>query len=90
MKIEFVEPIRENSVVSKFHSQNPASPIHHLAIEVDDVDLAIKILTEKGYMLLDGKHIPTPHPNQYGVYLSPILTGGILIELIYHDKKRIL
>ena len=57
VKIEFVEPIRENSVVSKFHSQNPTSPIHHLALEVDDVDLAIKTLTEKGYMLLDGKHI---------------------------------
>jgi aminoglycoside 3-N-acetyltransferase len=88
VKIEFVEPIKSENIIENFYKSNAPSPIHHIAIEVNNLEKAMNILRKNGYIELNGKEIIAPHPYQYGYYLNPVTSGGILIELIHHDLKN--
>ena len=89
VKIEFVEPIKSENIIENFYKSNAPSPIHHIALEVNNLEKAMNILRKNGYIELNGKEIIAPHPYQYGYYLNPVTSGGILIELIHHDLKMI-
>lgn len=82
VRIEFVDPVREDSTVSRHQDQYPACPLHHIAFEVRDMDEAIKWFADRGYFRLDNNCYPGPVPRQDAVFLAPIATGGLLTELI--------
>ncbi len=82
VKIEFVEPIQERNVVENYLKKNAPSPLHHIALEVSDMQQAINFFKQKNYSLLDGQVYKAYGFNQEVAFLSPLSTGGVLIELV--------
>ncbi len=80
-KIELLEPLGENSPISKFLKKNPAGGIHHVCYEVDDIIAARDRLREQGATIIgDGE----PRIGAHGkpvLFLHPKDFLGTLIEL---------
>ncbi len=77
-EIELLEPIDPNGGVAKF-LENKGEGIHHICLEVDDIDCTLKEIAEKGCQLIDKK-------SRKGLsgkigFLHPKSTHGVLIEL---------
>ena len=85
VSLEFVEPVREDSRISKHREQNPTCPLHHLAFEVSDLGDAVEYFRRRGYAPMEERHYFGPRPKQRVMFLSPIQTGGLLIELVCSD-----
>lgn len=83
--LELVQPTESDSPLMKFlESRGPG--IHHLCLEVDDVEGEAKAILDKGAALVD----PKPGPGAHGtkvVFVHPKSTGGVLIELCERQKK---
>lgn len=77
--IELLEPLGENSPISKFLQKNPRGGIHHLCYEVDDIQSAREHLRAHGIEpigeISNGAH-GTPV-----MFLHPRDFAGVLIEL---------
>jgi methylmalonyl-CoA epimerase len=77
-EIELIEPVDPDSGVGKFLA-NKGEGIHHLCLQVDDVDKELGELTERGVQAIDKQ-------GRKGLagkvaFLHPKSTGGVLIEL---------
>lgn len=77
-EIEFIEPINPESGVAKFLERR-GEGIHHLCLEVDNVDQELRQLAEKGVELIDKKG-RSGLAGKVG-FLHPKSTKGALIEL---------
>ncbi len=51
-KIEFLEPLGENSPIAKFLEKNPEGGIHHVCYEVEDIIAARDQLKAQGARIL--------------------------------------
>ena len=78
-EIELIQPIDSDSGVAKFLEKR-GEGIHHIAIEVDDIDRELKTLAEKGVDLID-KQARTGLAGRVA-FLHPKATRGVLIELV--------
>ena len=80
-KIELLEPLGDNSPIAGFLAKNPKGGIHHLCIEVEDIDAACVRMKEQGITITGtGK----PRIGAHGkpvVFLHPKDLYGTLIEL---------
>lgn len=77
-EIELIEPIDPSSGVGKF-LESRGEGIHHICLEVDDVDRELAELTERGVQAIDKQ-------GRKGLagkvaFLHPKSTRGVLIEL---------
>jgi methylmalonyl-CoA/ethylmalonyl-CoA epimerase len=77
-EIELLEPIDPQSGVAKF-LENRGEGIHHICLEVEDVDQELDILANKGVQLIDKKGRPGL-AGKVG-FLHPKSTKGVMIEL---------
>ena len=77
-EIELLEPIDPDSGVAKF-LENRGEGIHHICLEVDDIDKELCSLAEKGCKLID-KESRKGLAGQVG-FIHPKSTKGALIEL---------
>jgi methylmalonyl-CoA/ethylmalonyl-CoA epimerase len=80
-KIELLEPLGENSPISKFLEKNPGGGIHHVCYEVDDIHAAVARMKEKGATITGTGE---PRIGAHGkpvVFLHPKDFNGTLIEL---------
>ncbi|MCJ7664498.1 MAG: methylmalonyl-CoA epimerase, partial [Desulfobacterales bacterium] len=78
-KIELVQPTKEETGLAKFLA-NRGSGIHHICLEVDDIEADLKAYKEKGALLID----ETPRKGAHGMkvgFIHPKTSGGVLIEL---------
>lgn len=78
-KIELLQPLDENANINKF-LQKRGEGMHHICLEVDDIDAILHELEERGIELIDQK----PRPGAGGcmvAFIHPRSTGGVLIEL---------
>lgn len=78
-KIELLEASTPNSPIAKFIEKR-GKGIHHICLEVDDIEQAIEELTEAGIELID----KTPRVGAEGLlitFIHPRSTGGVLVEL---------
>jgi methylmalonyl-CoA epimerase len=77
--IEFIEPIDPEGGVAKF-VEKKGEGIHHICIEVDDIDEELKALAAKGVDLIDKQ----ARKGLAGMiaFLHPRATKGVLIELV--------
>jgi methylmalonyl-CoA/ethylmalonyl-CoA epimerase len=86
-KIELMEPSRPDSPVAKFLERNPKGGIHHLALNVDDMEQTAQTLGASGVRLLgDGK----PQRNVAGeriAFVHPADFLGALVELEQHEGQ---
>ena len=78
-EIELIQPIDSDSGVAKFLEKR-GEGIHHIAIEVDDIDQELKTLAEKGVDLID-KQARMGLAGRVA-FLHPKATRGVLIELV--------
>jgi len=80
-KIEFLQPLGENSPIAKFLEKNADGGIHHLCYEVDDILAARDRLKATGARVLgDG----SPRIGAHGkpvLFLHPKDFNGTLVEL---------
>ncbi len=82
--IELLEPLNENSPVFKFIEKRGGG-IHHIAIEVNNIEFALTMLKEKGFKLINEK----PEIGAHGkliAFVHPKSTGGVLLELCQIKK----
>ena len=84
--VEFVNPVGDASVVQGHLDHYPDQPLHHLAFEVTDFETARLYFENRGYLPVDGKVRKGPGKDEYVYFLSPINFGGVIIELVFHDR----
>lgn len=77
-KIELLEPLGEGAV-SKFLEKR-GEGIHHIAIQVDDIERTLASMKDAGVTLID----ENPRQGAEGkiAFVHPKSTGGILLELV--------
>ncbi|MFW5781845.1 MAG: methylmalonyl-CoA epimerase [Candidatus Muiribacteriaceae bacterium] len=77
--IELLEPVDMDSPIGKF-IEKKGEGIHHIAVNVPDVEAKLKELEEKGYRLID----KSPRTGAHGkkiAFLHPKSTKGVLLEI---------
>ncbi|CAF1130201.1 unnamed protein product [Rotaria sp. Silwood1] len=79
-KIELLFPLGEKSPIKKFLEKNKSGGIHHICIEVDNIEEAIKDIKQKKIRTLSEKTQIGAHGKPV-IFLHPRDCGGILIEL---------
>jgi methylmalonyl-CoA/ethylmalonyl-CoA epimerase len=80
-KIEFLEPLGDNSPIAKFLEKNADGGIHHICYEVDDIIAARDRLKEQGARVLgDGNPKIGAHGKPV-LFLHPKDFLGTLTEL---------
>ena len=78
-KIELLEATSDDSPIAKFINKK-GEGIHHIAFDVDDIELEIKRLQKEGFKVLN--KIPKKGAdNKLVAFLHPKSTNGVLIEL---------
>jgi methylmalonyl-CoA/ethylmalonyl-CoA epimerase len=78
-KIELVQPTKEETGLAKFLTARGPG-IHHICLEVDDIEAELRAFKEKGALLID----ETPRKGAHGMkvgFIHPKTSGGVLIEL---------
>ncbi|MFG1294703.1 methylmalonyl-CoA epimerase [Xanthobacter variabilis] len=80
-KIEFLEPLGENSPIAKFLERNPDGGIHHICYEVDDILAARDQLKAKGARVLGSGEPKTGAHGKPVLFLHPKDFNGTLVEL---------
>jgi methylmalonyl-CoA epimerase len=78
-EIELVEPLTADSGTAKFLDKR-GEGLHHICLEVDDIEAALRDLAAKGIRLIDKQ----PRQGAHGrvAFLHPKGTHGVLVELI--------
>lgn len=79
-KIELLEPTDSSSVIARY-IEKKGEGMHHLALEVSNIEDTLKALKEKGVPLIDSE----PRTGVRGtrvVFLDPKGTQRVLIELV--------
>lgn len=77
--LEFLEPTSPESPIARF-IEKKGSGIHHVAIQVEDIDRLLADLKGRGVRLIN----ETPVPGAGGkriAFVHPASTSGILLEL---------
>jgi methylmalonyl-CoA/ethylmalonyl-CoA epimerase len=77
--VELMEPTEEETVVGRF-IQKRGEGIHHICIAVEDIEKAMKELSEKGVRLVEEK----PRVSSSGLkvaFIHPKSAHGVLIEI---------
>lgn len=79
-KFELLHPLGQNSPISNFLQKNSSGGIHHVCFEVEDIQVAMKQMKEKGIRCLSTE----PKIGAHGlpvVFLHPKDCNGVLVEL---------
>lgn len=82
---ELLEPTAPDSPISKFLEKRGGG-IHHVCVEVDDIDACLADYKAQGVELID----ETPRIGAHGkrvAFVHPKATGGVLLELSEKIKK---
>ena len=77
--IELLEPTSDDSPIAKFLEKRGGG-IHHIAMQVDDIEAALARHHEAGARLID----ETPRIGAHGMkiaFVHPKASGGVLLEL---------
>ncbi len=79
-RVELLEPTSEDSPISKFLEKRGGG-IHHIAVEVDDIEASLARLKANGARLID----ETPRIGAEGclvAFVHPSSANGVLLELV--------
>jgi methylmalonyl-CoA/ethylmalonyl-CoA epimerase len=84
-RIELLEPTSEDSPISKFIEKRGGG-IHHIAVEVEDIEAALAKLKAQGMRLIDER----PRIGAEGclvAFVHPSSANGVLLELVQENKN---
>lgn len=79
-RIELLEPMSDDSPISKFLDKRGGG-IHHVAIEVEDIETSLAKLKEKGMRLID-EHPRIGAEGCLVAFIHPSSANGVLLELV--------
>jgi len=77
-EVELVQPTDPQSGLGKYLEKR-GEGLHHLCIEVDDIDAMLDLLKEKGVRLIN--ETPLDLPGRRMAFIHPKAGNGVLIEL---------
>jgi methylmalonyl-CoA/ethylmalonyl-CoA epimerase len=83
-RVELLEPTSDDSPISKFLEKRGGG-IHHIAVEVDDIQASLSQLKAKGMRLID----EAPRIGAEGclvAFVHPSSANGVLLELVQTQK----
>ena len=78
--LELIQAVDEDSAIGRFVDKR-GEGLHHITLEVDDLEEQLRILKEKDIQLIDEK----PRQGAGGssiAFVHPDSTGGVLVELL--------
>ena|SRR5258708_4453129 len=78
-EIELIEPTTADSSLMKFLEKR-GEGIHHICLEVDNIEAALQEMQEKGAPVLDAQ--PRIAAEGRAIFLHPKGTNGVLLELL--------
>lgn len=78
-EIELLEPTTPNSSLTKFLEKR-GEGMHHICLEVDDIDATLQEMQDKGAAVLDKE--PRIAAEGRAIFLHPKGTNGVLLELL--------
>jgi len=78
-EIELIEPITHDSSLTRFLEKR-GEGLHHICLEVADIDAALAEMQEKGVPVLDKQ--PRIAAAGRAIFLHPKGTNGVLLELL--------
>jgi methylmalonyl-CoA epimerase len=84
-RIELLEPTSDDSPISKFLERRGGG-IHHIAVEVENIEQALEKLKSEGMRLID----ENPRIGAEGclvAFVHPASVGGVLLELVQAEKS---
>jgi methylmalonyl-CoA/ethylmalonyl-CoA epimerase len=85
--LELLVPTSADSPISKFlEEKNGRGGLHHLCIEVSDLEKHLEQLKAKGVKLIDEKPKIGAHGKKIA-FVHPKATNGVLLELSEPTKK---
>jgi methylmalonyl-CoA/ethylmalonyl-CoA epimerase len=81
-EIELLEPINPESGIAQYLAKR-GEGMHHICLEVDDIEATLADLKAKGAQLIDQR----PRRGAYGkiAFIHPKGAHGVLIELLERD-----
>ncbi len=83
-KIELLESTDPDGVISRF-IEKKGEGLHHIALDVADIEAEMERLKKEGFILLNEKPKPGAD-NKLVCFLHPKHTSGVLIELCMERK----
>ena len=83
-RIELLEPTGAESPIEKFMSKR-GEGLHHIALDVDDIENALERLKAAGVRLVDSAPRRGAH-NTRTAFIHPSSTHGVLLELVQHGE----
>lgn len=84
VEIDLLEPMGPDSAVAKFLEKR-GEGLHHIALEVDDIDADLEAMEGKGVQLID-KQGREGVAGKIG-FLHPKSVNGVLVELVQPRKE---
>jgi methylmalonyl-CoA/ethylmalonyl-CoA epimerase len=82
--LELLEATRPDSPIGKFVAKR-GEGLHHIAVQVDDIEEALAQLKASGVRLIDESPRRGAH-NTRVAFIHPAGTHGVLLELVEHAK----
>lgn len=83
-EIEIIQPLDDQGGVAKF-IESRGEGLHHICLEVDDVDQELENLARRGVQLIDRQGRPGL-AGKVG-FIHPKASGGVLIELVQLEES---
>ena len=77
--IELVQPTREDTGIAKWVNKHGAG-MHHVCVEVNDIDAKLAELAAKGIELINPQAITRDNGTRYA-FIHPRSAFGVLVEL---------
>ena len=84
-KIELLESTKEEGTIAQFIDKR-GEGIHHIAFDVDDIEVEMLRLQSEGFILLSDKP-KIGADNKLVCFLHPKTTNGVLVELCQEVKS---
>ncbi len=81
-EIELIEPTNPDSSLARFLEKR-GEGLHHICLEVEDIDAALADMQAKGAPVLDKQ--PRRAAEGRAIFLHPLGTNGVLLELVERD-----
>ena len=85
-EVELVQPTDPESGMAKYLEKR-GEGMHHICLEVDDIEEMLAILNEKGVKLINQE--PIDLPGRRMAFIHPKAANGVLVELYEITAKKI-
>ncbi len=85
-RVELLQPTSDESVIARFLDRRGPG-VHHVAVEVDDLETAVAAVRDSGRKLVVDR-IQTGAEGYRYVFVHPSGTGGVLLELVERVAGR--